>query len=198
MSIAVTLASKSPARAKLLADAGVVFDTVSPGVDEQAVKEGLLAEGTCPRDMADALAELKAVRASSRRPGLVIGADQTLDLDDVLVDKAETLAEAREWLMELRGKSHVLHSAVVVARDGQPIWREIKSAKLRMRSFSDEFLDDYLAREGEAILGSVGCYRIEGLGLQLFERVDGDHFTIVGLPMLGLLDLLRRHGALQA
>jgi len=198
MSIAVTLASKSPARAKLLADAGVVFDTVSPGVDEQAVKEGLLAEGACPRDMADALAELKAVRASSRRPGLVIGADQTLDLDDVLVDKAETLAEAREWLTELRGKSHVLHSAVVVARDGQPIWREIKSAKLRMRSFSDEFLDDYLAREGEAILGSVGCYRIEGLGLQLFERVDGDHFTIVGLPMLGLLDLLRRHGALQA
>lgn len=198
MSLPVTLASKSPARAKLLAGAGVPFDTMAPGVDEQAVKQGLLAEGTCPRDMADALAELKAVRASMRRPGLVIGADQTLDLDDVLVDKAETMVEAREWLMELRGRSHVLHSAVVVARDGQPIWREIKSAKLKMRPFSDAFLDAYLAREGEAILGCVGCYRMEGEGLQLFERIEGDYFTILGLPMLGLLDLLRRHGVLAA
>lgn len=198
MSIPVTLASKSPARAQLLTNAGVVFETMSPGVDEQAVKESLLAEGTCPRDMADALAELKAVRVSTRRPGLVIGADQTLDLDDVLVDKAQDIAEAREWLMELRGKSHVLHSAVVVAQDGQPIWREIRSAKLKMRAFSDDFLDGYLAREGGAILGCVGCYRMEGEGLQLFERIDGDYFTILGLPMLGLLDLLRRHGVLTA
>ena len=176
--------------------AGVAFDTVAPGVDEAAMKEALLAEGTCPRDMADALAELKAVRVSNRRPGLVIGADQTLDLDDVLVDKAESLDEARDWLKELRGRQHVLHSAVVVARDGQPIWREIKSARMKMRPFSDAFLDAYLAREGEAVLGSVGCYRLEGEGLQLFERIEGDYFTILGLPMLGLLDLLRRHGVL--
>jgi len=196
--IPVTLASTSPTRARLLEAVGVSFEVAAPGVDEAAVKEGLLAEGTCPRDIADALAELKAVKVSRRRPGLVIGADQTLDLDDVLVDKAETLEEAREWLSELRGRVHVLHSAVVVAHDGRPIWREIKSPRLKMRDFSDAFLDDYLAREGASLLGSVGCYRVEGRGAQLFERIDGDHAAILGLPLMGLLDLLRRHGALES
>lgn len=196
MTTPVILASTSSARAQLLTNAGVAFEAVAPGVDEAAVTEALLAEGTCPRDMADALAELKAVRVSNRRPGLVIGADQTLDLDDVLVDKAETLAEARDWLMELRGRQHVLHSAVVVARDGQPVWREIKSAKMRMRSFSDAFLDAYLAAEGEALLACVGSYRLEGLGSQLFEAVEGDYFTVLGLPLWPVLAELRRAGVI--
>ena len=194
----IVLASKSPARAALLQGAGLIFETMSSGVDEEALKAGLVAEGASPRDIADALAEMKAVRASRRTPGLVIGADQTLDLEGALVDKAETMDEARARLISLRGKKHVLHSAVVVARDGQPIWREVKSASLWVRAFSDAWLEGYLAREGDQLLGSVGCYRLEGEGVQLFERIDGDYFTILGLPMLGLLDLLRRHGELAA
>jgi septum formation protein len=195
MSPPLVLASKSPARAALLAGAGLAFDTAAPGVDEAAAKAALLADGTGPREIADALAELKALRVSRKRPGaLVVGADQTLDLDGVLVDKAPDLAAARERLRSLRGRSHVLHAAVVVALDGQPIWRELKSARLHMRDFSDDYLDAYLGREGAHALGSVGCYRLEGEGVQLFDRIDGDYFTILGLPMLGLLDLLRRYG----
>lgn len=195
--MSVVLASKSPARAALLSGAGVAFETASPMVDEDAVKHAVLADGVGPREIADALAEIKAMKVSAKRPGaLVIGADQTLDLEGELVDKAPDMAAARARLISMRGKSHVLHSAVVVARDGQPIWRELKSAKMRVRDFSDSWLDGYLAREGEAVLGSVGCYRLEGEGVQLFERIDGDYFTILGLPMLGLLDLLRRHGEL--
>ena len=192
----VTLASRSSARAAVLAGAGVVFETVGAGVDEAAVKDALLAKGATPRDVAQALAELKAVTASRDRPGLVIGADQTLDLGGRLFDKAESLDEARARLMELRGKTHQLHSAVVAAMDGVPIWREVPAATLSMRPFSDAFLDGYLARHGEAILSSVGCYRLEDEGVQLFDRIDGDYFTILGLPLMGLLDLLRRHGAL--
>ena len=192
----ITLASTSKVRADVLAGAGVAFDVTAPGVDEDAVKAGLLAEGVSPRDVADALAELKAVRVSMKRPGLVIGADQTLDLDGQLIDKAGGRAEAKERLLALRGRSHTLHSGVVIARDGSPIWREVKSARLTMRSFSDAFLERYLDREGDAILSSVGCYRLESEGVQLFERIDGDYFTILGLPLLGLLDFLRLHGAL--
>jgi septum formation protein len=191
--IPLVLASKSPARAQLLRNAGLQFDTASPGVDEEAVKAAMLDDGAGPREIADALAELKAIRVSNKRDGLVIGADQTLDLDGALVDKAESLTGARARLQSLGGRPHVLHSAVVVARDGQPIWREVKSARMTMRAFSDEFLDGYIAREGEHLLGSVGCYRLEGEGVQLFDRIDGDYFTILGLPMLGLLDLLRRY-----
>lgn len=196
--IPLTLASKSPARAALLSNAGLSFDTAAPRVDEEAAKAAMLADGTGPREIADALAELKALRVSRRREGLVIGADQTLDLDGALIDKAASLEEARARLETLRGRRHVLHSAVVVARDGQPIWRELKSARLTMRDFSDAFLDGYMAREGEHLLGSVGCYRLEGEGVQLFEQIDGDYFTILGLPMLGLLDLLRRHQVLPS
>ena len=189
----VTLASKSSARQMILKNAGVAFEAVSPGVDEEAAKAGLLAEDVTPRDIADALAEMKAVKVSTRRPGLVIGADQTLDLKGRLVDKANSLDEARERLLELRGTTHKLHSAVVVARDGQAIWREVPSAKLTMRDVSDAFIDSYLAARGEDILGSVGCYQLENEGVQLFSRIDGDYFTILGLPLMGLLDLLRRH-----
>ncbi len=191
----VVLASTSASRRALLQGAGVRFSARSPGVDETAAKAALLGEGLGPRDVADALAELKAVRI--RAPGaLVIGADQTLDLDGELIDKAESLEDARERLRRLRGRQHKLHSGVVVARDRQPIWREVSTATLWMRPFSDTFLEDYLAREGDALLGSVGCYRLEDIGVQLFSRIEGDYFTILGLPILGLLDLLRRHDVL--
>ncbi|HRD27828.1 MAG TPA: Maf family protein [Caulobacter sp.] len=193
----VILASGSKARAQVLAGAGVAFEIAVAGVDEAAVKAGLLAQGNGPRDVADALAELKAVRVSRRHPGvLVIGADQTLDLDGALFDKAESMAEARERLRHLRGKTHKLHSAVVVARDGEVIWREVPAARLTMRPFTDAFLEAFLERGGESLLGSVGCYRLEDDGVQLFSRIDGDYFTILGLPLMGLLDLLRRHGVL--
>lgn len=193
----VTLASQSAARAQLLAAAGVPFQTVTAGVDEDALKAGLLAEGVGPRDIADALAEAKAVKVSARRPGLVIGADQTLDLNGVLYDKAKTAAEARERLLAMRGQTHKLHSAVVVAQDGQPIWREVSTASLRMRMFTDAFLEGYMRRQASVVLSSVGGYHLEGEGLQLFDRIDGDYFTILGLPMLGLIELLRQHGVLE-
>ena len=192
----ITLASKSASRAAILQGAGVVFATVSPGVDEAAVKAGLLADKATPREVADALAELKAVKVSHSREGLVIGADQTLELDGVLYDKAESLDEARSRLTDLRGRRHRLHAAVVVANDGVPIWREVDTTTLTMRPFSDAFLDAYLARNADAALSSVGCYQLEGEGAQLFERVDGDYFSVLGLPLFGLLDLLRRHGEL--
>jgi septum formation protein len=194
----VILASKSAARRALLVGAGVAFDAVEAGVDEAAVKTELLAKGATPRDVAEALAEKKALAASRDRPGLVIGADQTLELDGQLYDKACNIAEARARLKTFRGRGHQLHSAVVVAEAGRAIWRETATATLIMRDVSDAFLDAYLRDEGEAALGSVGCYRLEGLGAQLFSKIDGDYFAILGLPLLGLLELLRQRGVLIA
>jgi septum formation protein len=194
--MSLVLASKSAARRAVLTGAGVPHEAAVAGVDEEAVKRGLLAEGASPRDIADALAELKAIRVSRGRPDFVIGSDQTLDLEGQLFDKVETIEAARERLKALRGKTHKLHSAVVVAKEGAPIWREVVTAKLAMRDFSDAFLDDYLAVEGPEALGSVGCYRLEGPGVQLFSKIEGDYFAILGLPLMGLLDFLRRHGEL--
>jgi septum formation protein len=194
----IVLASKSAARRAVLEGAGVPFEVAVAGVDEDAVKASLTAEGATARDIADALAELKAIRVSAKRDGFVIGSDQTLEFEGQLYDKAETVEEARARLKLLRGKPHRLHSAVVVAKEGAPIWREVETATLTMRDFSDAFLEDYLEREGEAALGSVGCYRLEGPGAQLFSKIQGDYFAILGLPLMGLLDLLRRHGELPA
>lgn len=196
--MSLILASKSAARRAVLDGAGVRYEARVAGVDEDAVKTSLLAEGAGPREIADALAELKAIRVSAGRPDFVIGSDQTLDLDGQLYDKAESVEAARERLKLLRGRTHKLHSAVVVAKEGAPIWREIVTASLTMRDFSDAFLEDYLAHEGEHALGSVGCYRLEGPGAQLFSKIEGDYFAILGLPLMGLLDLLRRHGELAA
>jgi septum formation protein len=197
--MSLILASKSAARRAVLDGAGVPYEALVAGVDEDAVKQALLADGHGARDVADALAELKALKVSKARPdAFVIGADQTLEFEGRLYDKAGTLEEARARLIELRGAPHRLHSAVVVARGGEAIWREVSTATLVMRNFSDAFLDDYLAREGEELLGSVGCYRLEALGAQLFSRIDGDYFAILGLPLLGLLDLLRNHGEIAA
>jgi septum formation protein len=198
VSPAVILASKSVARRKVLEGARVPYEAASAGVDEEAAKVVLLAAGASPKEIAEALAEEKAVAVSKNRPGLVIGADQTLEFDGALYDKVETLDAARSRLKQLRGRPHQLHSAVVVARDGQPVWRETVSATLVMRDFSDAFLESYLAREGEDALGSVGCYRLEDLGAQLFARIEGDYFAILGLPLLGLLELLRQQEVLPA
>jgi septum formation protein len=198
LGLKVILASKSAARAAVLGGAGVPYEIHVAGVDEDAVKQGLLADGAGPRDVADALAELKAVKVSRAYDGLVIGADQTLEFDGRLYDKTPNLDAMRERLKAFRGKPHLLHSAVVVAKDGAPIWREVVSARLTMRDFSDAFLESYLITEGAEAFGSVGCYRLEGPGAQLFSKIEGDYFTILGLPLMGLLDLLRRHKVLPA
>jgi septum formation protein len=192
----VTLASKSAIRAAILRGAGVSFEVVSPSVDEASVKEGLLAHGGTPRSVAEALAVMKAVAVSRDRPGLVIGADQTLDLAGALYDKATSPDEARERLTLLKGRTHALHAAVAVARDGAAVWRHVETARLTMRAFTDRFLDGYLTRAGTAILDSVGGYQLEGEGAQLFEEIDGDYFSVLGLPLIPLLDALRREGAL--
>ena len=192
----IILASTSAIRMQLLKDAGVPFEAVPAGVDEATIKDVLLAEGLGPRDIADALAEAKAVKVSRKRQGLVIGADQTLDFQGKLFDKAETVEEARERLREVRGHSHKLHCAMVVARDGSPIWREVVTTTLRMRPFTDAYLEGYLERNAPGILSSVGCYQLEGEGVQLFDKIEGDYFAILGLSLIPLLDLLRRHEAL--
>jgi septum formation protein len=189
------LASASEVRARVLKSAGVAFDIRPAHVDEDAVKESLLAAKAPLRDVADALAELKAVRVSASRPdALVLGADQVLAFEGGLVSKCASLDEARVLLRRLRGRTHQLISALVLAKAGGAIWRTVETATLGMRDFSDRFLDDYLAAEGEGLLKGVGCYRLEGRGAQLFERVEGDYFTVLGLPLQPLLAALRQHG----
>jgi len=189
---ALVLASASPARAAMLAAAGVDAEVMPARIDEAAIKQAMLAEGAGPRDLADKLAEMKALRISARHPGrLVLGADQVLVHDGRVFDKAQGLTEARAHLATLRGQTHRLLSAAVVALDGQPVWRHVGVARLTMRPFSDTFLDAYLESIGELALHSVGCYHLEGPGAQLFSRVDGDYFTVLGLPLLELLGFLR-------
>jgi septum formation protein len=186
------LASRSAARAELLERARVPFEVVAAAVDEQAVRDGMLAEGAPARDIADALAELKARRVASRHPQrLVLGADQVLVADGIIHEKPADRAAARAQLASLRGRPHQLLSAAVVFEDRRPVWRHIGRADLVMRPFSDSFLASYLDREGDAVLESVGSYRIEDGGAQLFARISGDIYTIMGLPLLELLDFLR-------
>jgi septum formation protein len=194
----VVLASGSTTRQALLRAAGVPFAVDVAAVDEASLIESLVAEKARPRDIAGLLAELKAVKVSNRYPGaFVIGADQVLSLGERLFQKPVDMAAARAQLLALRGQTHVLSSAVCVARDGSVIWREVREARLTMRAFSEGFLDGYLAQTGADVLGSVGAYRVEELGAQLFARIDGDHTTILGLPLLPLLDFLRTHGILK-
>jgi septum formation protein len=194
----VILASNSASRSAILTGAGVAFDTMSPGVDEDVVKRGLQAQGDGPREVAVALADSKALAVSRVQHGLVIGADQTLEYAGGLYDKVDSIDAARARLRLLRGRTHNLHAGVAVARNGDVIWRDLVTTTLVMRDFSDSFLEGYLATEGPLALGSVGCYRLEGPGAQLFERIDGDYFAILGLPLLSLMDLLRREGALPS
>lgn len=190
----IVLASASPFRRRMLEDAGVAVETARPDIDERAVE----GSGVTPEDLASILAEAKALDVSERMPGrLVVGADQTLSLDDAVLHKARDMEEARRRLLALSGRTHALNSAVVLARDGQVLWRHVGVARLTMRTLDPGFVGRHLSRVGEAVLGSVGAYQVEGEGIQLFERIEGDHFTIVGLPLLPLLAKLRELGAID-
>jgi len=191
----VLLASASRARAALLRQAGVDCTVEPARIDEAAVKQSLQAERATADAAAMALAELKAQKLSRRNPGvLVIGADQMLTCGEVWFDKPPDMAQARAQLQALRGREHRLHSAVCVALNGAVIWRHGEQARLAMRAFSDAFLDGYLAAVGAQAMASVGAYQLEGRGAQLFARIEGDYFAILGLPLLPLLDFLRGHG----
>lgn len=191
------LASASASRAKILRNAGVDFTVEPAHVNEDGVKDSMRAAKQSHRAVADALAELKAQRVSSQYPqDFVIGADQVLSFNGWLVSKCATMAEARNLLSELRGKSHELLSAVVLAKGGSVIWRHVEKATLTMREFSGEFLDHYLETNGESLLSGVGCYRLEDDGAQLFSKIDGDYFAILGLPLIPLLSALREQGVI--
>lgn len=190
------LASQSAARRAMLVAAGVPHDAMTAGVDEESAKAALRADGLNARSLADALAELKATKLSRRHPGdLVLGCDQIASTEDgKTLDKPADREEAAAQLRMLRGRTHRLTSAAVICEGGAPVWRHVDIAKLTMRDFSDAFLGAYLDAEWPAIGGCVGGYRLEGLGAQLFSRIEGSHFTILGLPLLPLLDYLRVRG----
>jgi len=197
--VALILASSSSSRRMMLEAAGVSFSIVAPNVDEGLMKDVLAGDAADAGLVADALAEAKAVAVSERHlDTLVLGADQVLRCGEQLFDKAMDPIEAEATLRALRNMEHELISAVVLARGGVPVWRRSESAWLRMRDFSDQFLAEYLAAELPDILGSVGCYRIEGRGAQLFTEVKGDQFCIRGLPLIPVLDALRHFGALAS
>lgn len=195
----VVLASASASRRSMLVNAGVAVGTDPASIDEDEVKRAFKADGAGADDCAEALAEMKAKRVAARHPdALVIGADQMLVCGDVWFDKPPDGDHARAQLLALRGKTHELIASCVVFSRGARVWHHTDRARLTVRPFSDGFLDGYLARVGDAALHSVGGYQLEGLGAQLFSRVEGDYFTVLGLPLLPLLDYLRTRGVLAA
>ncbi len=187
------LASKSPFRAALLKNAGVEFSTASAAIDERAVEAPLYKSGATPEEVAQVLAEAKALDVSESNPGaVVIGCDQTLSLGDEIFHKPADMEAARRQLLQFSGKTHQLNSAVVLVKDGETLWRHVSVARMTMRALEPGFVGRYLGRVGDVALASVGAYQVEGPGIQLFERIDGDYFTIVGLPLLPLLAKLRK------
>ncbi|MET0547578.1 MAG: Maf family protein [Caulobacterales bacterium] len=196
MSAPIILASGSKVRATLMRAAGLDFVAISPPVDEEELKVGLRDQGLTSLQQAAALAEAKCLSVAKTNRGFVIGADQILAFEGAAMDKAADLKEARDRLWAMRGKEHQLQSGVVIAKDGEPIWRSTAIARLWMYDFSADYLDDYLARCGEAALSSVGCYQLENEGVRLFSRIEGDYFSILGLPLFEVLGALREHGAI--
>lgn len=193
------LASQSRIRQTLLRNAGVAFEVHAPRVDEDALRDALLAENASPRDIADALAELKARKVSDRFPkALVLGCDQVLSHDRSLISKPKSREDARTQLTALRGTRHELLSAAVVYQDGRALWRHVGVVRMVMRQFSDGYLDGYLDRNWDSIRHAVGCYKLEEEGVRLFSRIDGDYFTVLGLPLLELLTWLTLRGDLEA
>lgn len=193
------LASSSPFRKALLVNAGLDVEAVAADVDERSLEVPFRNSGVSPEDVALVLAEAKAIDVSERRPGkLVLGCDQTLSLGNEVFHKPTDMEGARRHLLALSGRTHQLNSAAVLVRDGTVLWRHVGVANLTMRSLSPAFIGRHLARVGKKALASVGAYQIEAEGVQLFEKIDGDYFTIVGLPLLALLAELRKLGAIDA
>ena len=194
----IILASASEIRASLLRNAGLSVDVLPARIDEDTIRRALEAEGATPRDLADALAEMKAVKISARAPGvLVLGADQILELKGAVLSKPETPQDARDQLAALSGRTHRLLSALVALRDGAPLWRHVAEVRLSMHPLSPEFIDSYVERNWDSIRHSVGCYKLEEEGVRLFSKIEGDYFAVLGLPMIEFLNWLRVRGELS-
>ena len=194
------LASESKSRARLLEAAGLAFIVEPPGLDEATMRQAVSGEKLLsPHDVAEVLARAKAEAVSDlARKAYVIGADQVLALGDMILSKPASMEDARRQLLDLRGKTHSLHTAVAVATNGETIWAETTMASLTMRKLTPEFIGRYLAAAGDEVLASVGAYQLEGLGVQLFDKIEGDYFSILGLPLIPLLDTLRREGVIES
>ncbi|MDX1742317.1 MAG: nucleoside triphosphate pyrophosphatase [Ruegeria sp.] len=198
MSVPFILASGSSIRAQLLKNAGVPFSVQVARVDEETVKRALLAEKAPPRDIADALAEMKARKISDKTPGaMVLGCDQVLDFEGQLLSKPEMPENALAQLKAMRGKRHMLLSAAVIYQDGQPLWRHVGQVRLRMRMSSDAYLRGYVSRNWDSIQHAVGAYKLEEEGVRLFATIDGDYFNVLGMPLLELLDYLCVKGVID-
>ncbi len=187
----ITLASGSEIRAQLLQNAGVEFDVIPARIDEDMIRQSLEAEGASPRDVADALAEFKARKVSDRAPGaLVLGCDQVAEVGGEILSKPDSPQEAIAQLTHLSGQTHRLLSAAVLCEDGKPIWRHVGTVRLKMRDLSNDYIDDYVARNWDSIRWSVGAYKLEEEGVRLFSRIEGDYFNVLGLPLTELLSYL--------
>ncbi len=198
MSVPLILASGSDMRSQLMRNAGLAYTVIIPRIDEQNIKDALVAEGAHPRDIADALAEIKARKVSSNyNDAMTIGCDQILSIDGSILSKPVSIDAARDQLRALRAKRHMLLSAAVVYHEGKPIWRHVGQVRLRMRNVSDAYIDDYVDRNWDDIKSAVGSYKLESEGVRLFDSIEGDYFHVLGMPLLELLAFLTLRGAID-